>query len=174
MNYSINPDITKAHTLPAKFYLDQAIYDRTIEAIFAGSWQWIGDQNSLATTAGSCYPFELLEGSLSEPLLLARDKKNELRCLSNVCTHRGKILVEKAGKYPMLSCKYHGRCFHLDGQFRSMPEFKEAQNFPSAEDHLPKLPLKNLGNLLFTAINPRYSFKEVMQPIVDRLFWFSF
>ena len=174
MNYFINSDITKAYTLPAKFYLDQEIYNQAIEKIFASSWQWIGDQKSIGTTAGSCHPFELLAESLSEPLVLVRDKNNELRCLSNVCTHRGKILVEEAGEYRMLSCKYHGRCFHLDGQFRSMPEFKEAQNFPSLEDNLPQLPLKGLGNLLFTSINPKYSFEETMQPIVERLSWFPF
>lgn len=68
----------------------------------------------------------LLEDSLDEPLMLVRDKQDELHCLSNICTHRGMFLIDKPGKYRLLSCKYHGRCFNMDGKFRSMPQFKEA------------------------------------------------
>ena len=37
-----------------------------------------------------------LPGSLDEPLLLSRDQSGDLRCLSNVCTHRGTQLVDEA------------------------------------------------------------------------------
>ena len=38
-------------------------------------------------------PLDILPGLLDEPVILARDDANQLRCLSNVCTHRGNILV---------------------------------------------------------------------------------
>ena len=92
MNYSVDPDITKASTLDSAFYRDEAAYARARERIFARTWQWLGSLDD-AAAAGSLAPRDLLPGLLDEPLLLARDADGQLRCLSNVCTHRGNILV---------------------------------------------------------------------------------
>ena len=171
--YFIDTDIRKASTLPGSFYSSQVVYDKILEDAFVPSWQWIGDSIELKEN-GYCKPFELLAGSLSEPLLLSRDLDGNLHCLSNVCSHRGKIIVEKAGKMRQLSCGYHGRCFSLDGKFRSMPEFKETLNFPGENDHLSQLSLKNLGVFLFCSLNPKIDFETVFKPIIDKLSWFPF
>ena len=39
----------------------------------------------------------------------------KIRCLSNVCTHRGTIVCVKATKTKNLVCGYHGRQFHMEG-----------------------------------------------------------
>lgn len=79
------------------------------------------------------------------------EKNNQLHCLSNVRTHRGKIIVEKASKNRMLSCGYHGRCFRLDGSFKSMPAFEEAKNFPTPADDLASIAFKKWAGLLFVS-----------------------
>ncbi|MEZ4777012.1 MAG: aromatic ring-hydroxylating dioxygenase subunit alpha [Bacteroidia bacterium] len=169
-DYFIHSDITQAHTLPADFYRNPKVFELVKEAIFARTWHCIGLQTDVYGS-GSVQPFVLMEGYLNEPLLLTRDEADKLHCLSNVCTHRGNILIEEGGTCNEIRCRYHGRRFELNGKFRSMPEFKEARNFPSEEDHLPQLPLKTLGELLFTALNPAYSFEEWMKPIKDRIGW---
>ena len=80
-------------------------------------------------------------GALDEPLVLTRDLSDQIRCLSNVCTHRGTVVVEGAGHEQQLRCRYHGRRFTLDGRFHSMPEFEGATNFPSPADDLPQVGL---------------------------------
>lgn len=172
MRFDINPDIKEAHTLPASFYQNKAVYHKILENAFIPSWQWVGDNEMLQTY--NCYPISLLKGSINEPLLLTLDKDNTIRCMSNVCTHRGKILIEEPKKSRLISCGYHGRCFNLNGQFRSMPEFKEAKNFPSEADHLPQLSVKKLGNLLFTSLAPTVDFETVFEPILKRMNWFPF
>jgi choline monooxygenase len=172
--WNIDPDIKKAKTLPAKFYQSQEVYEQLLEQAFAQSWQWVGYQ-SLIAEKGQAHPVELLSGSLSEPLVLVHDREGNKRCMSNVCTHRGKIIVEQPMKgLRMLTCGYHGRCFKLDGAFRSMPEFKETENFPSPADNLDQLPLKELGVFLFSALDPKLDFEEVFGPIQERMFWFPF
>ena len=170
--YTIDQDISLAKTLPGSFYRDQEAFDRLVEKAFLPSWQWIGDK-AMLPESGYCYPFELLKDSLSEPLVLVRED-DKISCLSNVCTHRGKILLEKPGKYKFISCGYHGRCFHLDGKFRSMPEFKEVKDFPSDSDHLKNLIVKNLGNLWFSSLSPEHDFEIIFKPILERMFWFDF
>lgn len=173
MAFFIDKDIQKANTLPTSFYKSQAVFDQLLEQFFVSSWQFIGHK-SLLPSASYAYPFMLLEDSLEEPLVLVKDKENVLYCLSNVCTHRGMFLIDQPGTYRFFACKYHGRTFNLDGQFRSMPEFKEAENFPSEMDHLTKLSLEQLGNFLFTTLEPSIDFKTLFQPILDRMAWFPF
>jgi choline monooxygenase len=76
-----------------------------------------------------------------------------LRLLSNVCTHRGNILVSEPCQTNHLRCRYHGRVFGLDGKMQSMPEFKEVQDFPTAADDLKSLPLFQWGKWLFTNLD---------------------
>lgn len=151
--YSVDPDITVAATLDAAFYRDEAAFARSRERIFARTWQWIGALDDMSAK-GSLKPIDLLPGCLDEPLLLARDSKGELRCLSNVCTHRGNILVKEPCARADIQCGYHGRRFDLDGKFLSMPEFKQAKNFPRPEDDLPRVPFGEWAGQGFAAVDP--------------------
>ena len=137
----IDPDITKAETLPAHFYRSDPIFDELKTKVFEKSWHWLGNADSLLPLTGQVCPISLLEHYLAEPLLLVRDAEQKVSCLSNVCTHRGNILVHHPGKVKQLVCGYHGRRFHLDGTFKMMPEFQQAENFPRPCDHLKRYPL---------------------------------
>jgi choline monooxygenase len=169
-NFDINPDIAKAKTIPADFYLNPDYFEASKEKIFAPSWQFIGDSD-LVREAGWVTPFILLESFLDEPLVLSRDKQDIIRCVSNVCTHRGNLIVERPCKSNDLRCKYHGRRFQLDGKFLSMPEFKEVENFPSAEDNLVNTTLHRWGKLLFTSLQPQSPADIFFKEMTDRLSW---
>lgn len=166
--FNINKDIHLSATLPSEFYRSKTIFEESKEKIFASTWQYVAD-TSVVEQTNAVYPFTFLEGVLDEPLLLSRDKKEEVHCLSNVCTHRGKIIVEKPGVVRRLSCGYHGRCFHLDGRFKSMPEFEAAENFPSSADDLTVIGLEELFGMQFISLDPKMSFKEVVAPIQERM-----
>lgn len=111
----------------------------------------------------------LLEGCLDEPLVLTVDDNGELHCLSNVCTHRGALLVEGEGHVKGLRCRYHGRRFCLDGKFGSMPEFEGVSHFPTESDNLPRLPLERWGPLLFSSLDPAFAFAELVRPMERRV-----
>jgi len=170
MNYkfNINPDITKAETLPASFYRDSAVFDSIKESIFLRSWQWIGDDN-LVKLSKSIYPFILLEGFLTEPLLLTRDEDENIHCLTNVCTHRGNLVALNSASANKLTCMYHGRRFKLNGEFAHMPEFNDAKDFPRSCDNLHQFPLKKLGNFLFVGLNPLFDFNLVIDKMNERI-----
>jgi choline monooxygenase len=168
--FQIEEDIRRAWTAPADLYQGGARFDALCESVFARSWQFVGDTDSVRPP-GHVEPITLLPGLLDEPLLLARDGDDTLRCLSNVCTHRGNLLVESGGRCQVLRCRYHGRRFGLDGRFLSMPEFDQAEGFPAESDHLPRLPLGLWGKLAFAALDPAQSFDELTGPLRDRHPW---
>lgn len=166
--FSIDPDIRRAGTLPARVYRDPGLFAEAREAIFARSWQVVGDAARLAAR-GMILPATFLEGACDEPILLTRDVEDRLACLSNVCTHRGNLLVEQEGIGTQLRCRYHGRRFGLDGRFLSMPEFEAALDFPRPEEHLPRLETATWGPLVFAALDPEVSFAEWIAPVEGRL-----
>lgn len=169
----IKEDISVSHTLHSEYYTDNTIFNAIKEKVFARSWQLAPDVTNVRTP-GETYPFMLLDGYLNEPLLLTRDLEDKLHCLSNVCTHRGNLVVERGGKCNVLKCGYHGRRFGLNGKIQHMPEFDQTVGFPSKEDDLPELQLNRIGNFLLTSIDPAFPFEEAFAEMKQRLSWFKF
>ncbi|HEX6134118.1 MAG TPA: aromatic ring-hydroxylating dioxygenase subunit alpha [Longimicrobiales bacterium] len=168
--FDIDADIARASTPPSRLYHDAAVWAAERERIFARSWQLAADVDGLKAP-GHVRPFVLLPGCLDEPLVLTRAQDGTAHCLSNVCTHRGAIVVEGEGHASSLRCRYHGRRFGLDGRFQHMPEFDGVERFPSAADDLPRLPLHALGPLQFTALDPMMPFEEWIAPLIARIGW---
>lgn len=168
--FEVEDDIERAHTLPAEVYADPSYFELARERVFARSWQFVTDLDHLKTP-GQLFPWTMLEGCLDEPLLLTRDADERLHCLSNVCTHRGNLVVESEGRAQVLRCRYHGRHFGLDGRFRSMPEFEGAIDFPSESDNLPRVPLGRWEKLVFASLAPAFPWEELIGPVRDRLGW---
>ena len=172
MRFFVDPSIEKAKTIHTDFYLSDHVFEESKEKIFGTTWQFAGDTDQVSEP-GWVTPVQLLPGMINEPLLLTCDKEKNIHCLSNVCTHRGNLLVEKACRLQDIRCKYHGRRFSLNGKFSSMPEFKEVQNFPSESDHLHSLPIHQWGKWLFTSLGqlPASAFFKEMS---ERLSWMDF
>ncbi len=166
--FDISSNIKEAETLPAEFYRSSEVFETIKERVFLRTWQFIGD-DTVVPFAESAYPFILMDNYLTEPLVLTRDKEDQIRCFSNVCTHRGNIVVQHPGKTKQLVCMYHGRRFELNGAFKSMPEFEEAENFPRPCDNLREFPVRALGPYLFAGLNPSYDFDEVLSKMTERI-----
>jgi choline monooxygenase len=173
VNFTIDADIRIARTLPARVYADPALFVEERERIFARTWHYASYDDSVKVS-GQVHPFTLLPGMLDEPLLLTRDADDQMHCLSNVCTHRGTLVVEGDGHAQQLRCRYHGRRFTLDGRFHSMPEFEGAIGFPSPADDLPHVALGCWERFLMVAISPAMSFADVIDPLRERLAWAPF
>lgn len=160
--FEVDPDICKAKTLSSEFYTDESFFYLSKEKIFARSWHFAGTADEVSNLK----PFNILE----TPLLLAKEAQN-INCFSNVCTHRGAILIEKDCQANGIRCRYHGRKFDLQGKFLSMPEFETVENFPSEKDDLPKIELEKWGKFWFASLNPKSPFEKVFGELKKRLDW---
>lgn len=166
----IDRDIRKAKTLPASFYRSEKVFESLKSAVFEQSWQFCGAKNDLLP-GPAYFPFEFMPEYIPEPLLISKDKQDHIHCLSNVCTHRGNLLAYEPGKGSMLSCRYHGRCFRLDGRFKSMPGFETVEDFPTQQDNLSKVPFGEWLGLFFASLNPVKKFSDWLAPVSERLSW---
>ncbi|NJM25713.1 MAG: aromatic ring-hydroxylating dioxygenase subunit alpha, partial [Bacteroidia bacterium] len=173
MQFHIDPDIGSARTLDAAFYTSQEYFELSKSRIFAKTWHYLGDHDAVAV-AGKAMPVTLLDKFMPEPLVVTRDNDKQLHCLSNVCTHRGALLIQRTCKLHDIRCPYHGRRFSLAGQFLSMPEFKEVKNFPAAADNLPQLPLHAFGKWLFTSLDASAASQPFFADMEARVGWMPF
>ncbi len=157
----ISEQIAEAQTLPGWFYHDHQAFEHCKEAVFAQGWQMIVGAEEALRLPFDAFPFRYMDGFLPEPLLALLDQQNTLHCLSNVCTHRGKILVEHSGKLERgIVCGYHGRRFQLDGQFVHMPQTEGMLNFPCPADNLQRLAVHRWHQFVFTSLQPDIAFQE--------------
>jgi choline monooxygenase len=174
-DFEIHADVEQAHTPPPAFYRSDAAFAAMREQVFARGWQWLCHGSALPA-AGEARPFTLLPGLLDEPLVLTREMNGTLHALSNVCTHRGRVLVEApmtldAGPAP-IRCPYHGRRFACDGRMHFMPGFDGVLGFPAASDHLPRLAVHDWAGQVFVALpeaRPAFDLAATLGGIEARL-----
>jgi choline monooxygenase len=167
---NVNPNIKKAKTIPSEFYYSKDIFDQIKENLFTKTWQYVCDTSQLKVN-NSSYPYNFMDGFISDPLLLTNN--NGVICsMSNVCTHRGNILVkEPCNIRTGITCRYHGRRFNSSGDFMFMPKCDEIENFPSEEDNLQKTPCHTWKQFIFSSIEPLFDFKELIKDMDERIGW---
>ena len=167
--FFVDQDITKASTIDSEFYTSEECFQLSKEKIFAKTWQFIADTDEIRLS-GQLVPHTILPGFMDEPILLVRDKDDTLNCISNVCTHRGNILVENScSEMNQIRCRYHGRRFDLNGKFKQMPEFENVQCFPTEKDDLAKVPFGVWEKLIFASITPEIKLEDAIGEMKKRL-----
>jgi phenylpropionate dioxygenase-like ring-hydroxylating dioxygenase large terminal subunit len=125
-----SPDTSK--NLPASWYRSDAIYELERRAIFSRNWillshsirfQKAGDYQ-LFTVAG--YSFFLI-----------RTRSGQIKGFHNICRHRAFPVVQaQSGNASILSCKYHGWSYGLDGRLAKAPRFENVEDFDKSEQSL--------------------------------------
>src|SRR5207302_6975750 len=99
----IDVEIAQASTLPAHFYTDPSFEAREKERIFTRTWQIVGRVSNLPKP-GSYFTATLA----GEPLLIARNTRQEIRGFYNVCKHRAGPPAQGCGERKLFRCGYHG------------------------------------------------------------------
>ena len=108
---------------------------------------------------------------LKAPLFLINNQ-DEIKCFSNVCTHRGNILIEEPGKVNKnIICRYHGKQFNNCGKFKFMPKTEGMKNFPSDEDNLHEININQWRQFIFSSLSPKINFEEIINEVEERIGW---
>jgi len=149
-------------SLPQGFYLDPAVFARDLD-LLAAHWTFAAHVSELRG-AGDWITVELDP----ESAIVIRGEDGELRAFANVCRHRGsRICVEARGRSAFLTCPYHAWSYELDGRLRrarEMPEGFDSQNYG-----LKRLPLREVGGLVFVAFAPNPPALDPGVPALERM-----
>ena len=164
----INKNIKIANTLPGHLYNSEDFLNKCKKKIFESTWQFLIDEKKIKEE--EIIPIQYIENYIDEPLIIT--KKNGIKCMSNVCTHRGNILIEKKTNFKKkIICNYHGRQFDENGKMTFMPKCSELKNFPSQNDHLTKIPCTQWKQFIFNSLNPKYNLNEYFKDMETRVGW---
>ena len=146
--FTIDPEIARAWTLPARFYVDPEAYQHERENIFHRTWQVVGHRDQLAKP-GDYFTVELA----GEPLLLVRDHNREARAFYNVCRHRAGPPAQGCGSRKVFRCGYHGWTYGLDGKLITAPEFEGVEAFEPEQFSLHPVRVAEWSNLIFVNLD---------------------
>ena len=100
-----------------RVYTDPDIFELEMERIFSRAWLFVG-HTSQVQQAGDFVTTELGR----QPVIMTRHRDGSVHVLINRCTHRGaKVVNERKGHSPRLTCCYHGWTFDTDGRLVTVP-----------------------------------------------------
>jgi choline monooxygenase len=139
-------------TLPARWYVDEAILRRERQAIFARNWTLFGPEHEVEEPGQ--WRAQRINGW---PIVVVRDEKGVLRAFHNVCQHRGAELVESegSGQCRLLVCPYHAWSYDLAGRLVRTPNFGEETGFDKAEHGLFPVRVETWAGLVFVCLDPK-------------------
>ena len=117
--------VDEARQLPARAFVDPAVFAWEQEAWFGRDWLCVG-RASDAAVAGEYF----LAEAAGERLIVLRGQDGGLRAFHNVCRHRGATILEaEAGRVPRLQCSYHAWVYDLEGRLSRAPHTERLQGF---------------------------------------------
>ena len=120
--------------MPADFYQSEDLLQLETNTLFLSGWVCVGRADEVPNE-GDYYTLEIL----GEPLVVTRDQQNEICVLSNVCRHRGSLVMEGRGNTRKLTCPYHKWSYALDGKLLAAPliEADKTDGFDKKKCALP-------------------------------------
>ena len=171
----VNNSIEKAHGLPNECYTskDYTLIER--KKLFEDKWIVAGVASSIPEI-GDVKPIDIL----GMPILILRNKQNEVKVFHNVCSHRGVKLVSKSGKInSLIRCPYHSWSYSLDGKLMATPHIggmnkHSAEGFDKQKSNLKEIRSYIWLDLIMININQNeMSFEEYIKPLSNRWekFW---
>jgi len=88
------------------------------------------------------------------PILITRDKNNNVNAFRNVCSHRGAIIAQEGiGNRSRFSCPYHGWTYSNTGDLIGVTDKSKFGDIDNKCFGLEKLQCKELAGLIFVSLS---------------------
>jgi len=139
----------RSYTLPARYYVDPAVYAREAEAIFFRSWMYAAHVSALARP-GDYVTVRVLD----QNLIVIRGKDGILRGFYNVCQHRAHELLTGRGNAKVVTCPYHAWSYHADGRLRTARGAEKVAGFDKAAFCLKPVRVEAFVGFVFVNLDP--------------------
>jgi benzoate/toluate 1,2-dioxygenase alpha subunit len=110
-------DLIEPGRVHRRVYADPDIFELEMERIFGRAWLFVGHTSQIPN------PGDYITTDLGrQPVIMIRHRDHSVKVLLNRCAHRGaKVLNERRGHAPYLTCLYHGWTYDSDGTLSRVP-----------------------------------------------------
>jgi len=147
---ALDAPATHARALPPRAFSDWTLFEAERD-VFRGDWVFL----CMAADVSAPGTWRTVDIA-GEPAVLLRDPADAtLRLLSNVCRHRGALLLEGAGVLDRsnIVCPYHAWTYSSEGRFKGAPFCKRGRVSP--DDHsLSVFRVDTWRGMVFGTLNP--------------------
>jgi len=114
---SVTEDIENATGLPNIHYTSNETFEEEKYAVLFNNWSGLAFGKDIPKI-GDARPVDFL----GMPLLIVRNKANDINVFQNTCRHRGMLLLsEPKNVRGLFRCPYHSWCYDTDGALTSTP-----------------------------------------------------
>ncbi|MCY3885600.1 MAG: aromatic ring-hydroxylating dioxygenase subunit alpha [Gammaproteobacteria bacterium] len=142
--------------LPAIAFRDPTWLASEMQHIWHNDWVFATTESALASR-GDQVPIVVGD----EHVLLMRNQENELVALSNLCAHRGTLLVEEPTNAKRVQCPYHAWTYDDGGRLIGVPF--APKNWSDRSAHcLPTYRVESWHGLVFVSLNLE------VEPVAER------
>lgn len=141
-------DFDPRRALPAGAYRDLEWLAAEKAGIWHGDWVFVGTEDALSSP-GDQLPVFVGD----QPVLLLRNQSGDLVALSNLCAHRGTLLVEGRTNSPRIQCPYHAWTYDDTGRLIGVP-YASADAMDRSAHCLPNYRVEAWHGLVFVSLNP--------------------
>jgi choline monooxygenase len=145
---SARPALSRASTLPSRYYLDPQLLAVEKERVFGSTWQLVARADELSRV-GDFVPVTVVD----EPIVITHGLDGELKAFFNVCRHRAGQVALSRGNRKSLQCRYHGWTYGLDGSLRACPEMEETEEFRKEDFGLVPVQVDRWGPFVFVNLS---------------------
>ena len=145
---SLNFDFDPTRALPAVSYRDPAWLSVEMDRIWHGDWVFVTTEDAISNP-GDQLPVVIG----NQPVLLLRSQSGDLTALSNLCSHRGTLLVEEPTNGNRIQCPYHAWTYDDTGKLIACP-FESPGSIDRNIHCLPSYRVESWQGLVFASLNP--------------------
>jgi len=153
-------ELVQADRVHTSLYTDPAIFDQEMDKVFRNTWVWVAHESELPEPGSFKTHWVGME-----PVIVVRDRKQQIHVLLNRCRHRAATVCEhKKGKTASFVCPYHGWAYALDGSLRGVPNPESYGDcLDKGEFPLVSLRVQSYAGMVFA------TFRDDIAPLSDWL-----
>ena len=142
-------DPEHGYALPARYCMDDEIFEREKETIFYRTWQVVCHTSDLGEF-GSYVTHSVLD----QNIMVIRGRDSTLRAFYNVCSHRAHELLKGRGTTGTIVCPYHAWSYHADGSLCTARGRKNVTGFDANEFCLKAVRIEVFAGFVFINLDP--------------------
>ncbi|MBA0050938.1 aromatic ring-hydroxylating dioxygenase subunit alpha [Streptomyces sp. AJS327] len=142
-------DPANSLSLRADAYTEPKWHAADLQAVFARTWQWVCHVERL-TRPGSYVATTIAE----TPVVVVRDRKDQLRAFYNVCKHRAHELLSGSGTTRAIVCPYHAWTYDLSGALVGARQTDRMESFDRSAICLDQIQVEEFCGFVFVNLDP--------------------
>ncbi|MFD3800557.1 benzoate 1,2-dioxygenase large subunit [Kocuria palustris] len=138
-----------------EIFTDEEVFELEMKYIFEGNWIYLAHESQIPNV-GDYYTTNIGR----TPVVITRDKDEQLHCIINACAHRGAMLCRrKTDNRTTFTCPFHGWTFRNSGELLKVKDgrngaYPEGFNEEGSHNLTKVARFESYRGFLFGSLNP--------------------